>query len=282
MIRSDREQLTLAPVTRPPWATAMGRDRHGLWTRFEIERPDAPAVAQRMRWIPPGSFTMGSPEDEPERYDDEGPRHAVTHARGFWLFDTACTQALWTAVMGDNPSRFTDDDRNPVETVSWNDAMTFIARINALKPGLDLSLPSEARWEYACRAGSTTPFSFGANVTPDQVNYDGNFPYAGAKRGAYRERTVPVGSLPANAWGLHEMHGNVREWCADVFHPDYEGAPSDGGPWLENPAEGEAGRVVRGGSWNSVARFVRAAYRGGDHPGRRVGSAGFRCARVQK
>jgi formylglycine-generating enzyme required for sulfatase activity len=282
VIRSDREQLTLAPVTRPPWATAMGRDRFGLWTRFEIERPAAPAVAQRMRWIPPGSFMMGSPEDEPERFNDEGPRHAVTLARGFWLFDTACTQTVWTAVMGGNPSRFADDDRNPVERVSWNDAMDFIARINALKPGLDLSLPSEARWEYACRAGSTTPFSFGANVTPDQVNYDGDYPYAGAKRGAYRERTVPVGSLPANAWGLHEMHGNVREWCADVFHPDYEGAPSDGGPWLENPAEGVARRVMRGGSWLDIARDVRAACRNRVHRARRDGVIGFRCARVQK
>ncbi|WP_281383680.1 formylglycine-generating enzyme family protein [Candidatus Competibacter phosphatis] len=119
---------------------------------------------------------MGSPEDEPERYDDEGPQHSVTLNRGFWLFDTTCTQALWEAVTGENPSQFKGVD-HPVERVSWNDCQAFLRRVNDLLPGLDLGLPSEAQWEYACRAGTTTPFSFGATITPEQVNYDSKYSY---------------------------------------------------------------------------------------------------------
>ncbi len=196
----------------PPWADDWGTDDHGHWVTFSITNQQGQKITQRMRWIEPGTFLMGSPENEPGRYDDEGPQHRVTIRQSFWLFDTACTQALWEAVMDENPSQFKGADR-PVETVSWHGCQTFLKRLNERRPGLDLALPSEAQWEYACRAGATTPFSFGTNITPEQVNYDGNYPYANGKKGLSRQRTVPVASLPPNPWGLYEMHGNVWEWC---------------------------------------------------------------------
>jgi formylglycine-generating enzyme required for sulfatase activity len=267
------------PVVRgdspPGFAHASGEDAFGRWAEFSVPDPKGALVTQRLRWIPPGRFLMGSPATEAERYDDEGPQHEVTFAQGFWLFDTACTQALWQAVMGTNPSRFKGADR-PVEMVSWEDCGIFIDRINRLRPGLDLVLPSEAQWEYACRAGTSIPFSVGSTITPEQVNYDGNYPYTSGAKGRYRQETVPVASLPPNPWGLYEMHGNVWEWCADHWHDNYQGAPGNGSAW-----RGAAGRVVRGGSWRSSARFCRSAYRRANVPGYRSGLIGFRCARGQ-
>ncbi|MBK8908174.1 MAG: formylglycine-generating enzyme family protein [Rhodospirillales bacterium] len=220
---------------------------------------------------------MGSPETEKERYADEGPQHAVTISSGFWVFDTACTQALWQAVMGDNPGHFKGPDR-PVDSVSWNDVQQFLKRINALLPGLELVLPTEAQWEYACRAGTTTPFSFGETITPEQVNYDGNHPYAGGEKGLYREETVPVASLSPNPWGLYEMHGNVWEWCRDGKRTYAADALTD----PVGPMEAGGPRVLRGGSWDSSAQGVRSAYRIADDPGFRISIYGFRCARVQE
>ncbi|MDP2867443.1 MAG: formylglycine-generating enzyme family protein [Methyloversatilis sp.] len=156
---------------------------------------------QRLRWIEPGEFWMGSPEDEPERWEGEGPRHRVRIGRGFWLADNACTQALWAAVMGSNPSHFhegEDAPQRPVENVDWDDVQKFLSLLNLHLPDTLVSLPTEAEWEYACRAGTQTPFSFGADITTAQVNYDGNHPYAGGAKGLYRQTTVPVKSLPAN------------------------------------------------------------------------------------
>ena len=262
----------------PPWAEDWGTDEHGHWVTFSITDQQGNKITQRMRWIAPGTFLMGSPDDEPERFGDEGPQHQVTISQGFWLFDTACTQALWQAVMGNNPSRFQGIDR-PVEYVSWNNCQDFLKKLNERLPGLDLSLPTEAQWEYACRAGTTTPFSFGTNITPEQVNYDGNYPYAGGKKGMYREQTVPVASLSPNPWGLYEMHGNVWEWCQDHWHGNYQGAPTDGSAWVG--AEAGALRVLRGGSWYGHARAVRAADRRAYDPAYRYAYLGFRCARVQ-
>ena len=191
----------------------------------------------------------------------------MTIGDGFWLFDTACTQALWMAVMGKNPSRFEDPDR-PVDSVSWEEARAFIGQINERVPGLDLALPSEAQWEYACRAGTKTAYSFGSSITRKQAQY-------GAKK------TVPVASLPPNPWGLYEMHGNVWEWCEDHWHKSYEGAPSDGSAWLDAEAAATAFRVLRGGSWHRDARHVRAASRARGVPDDRLDDLGFRCARVQ-
>ena len=262
----------------PPWADDWGTDAYGHWVTFSIEDEQGQKITQRMRWIAPGTFLMGAPEDEPERWKGEGPQHPVTISQGFWLFDTACTQALWQAVMGKNRSHFKGMDR-PVENVSWNDVQHFIERLNAHVPGLKLELPSETQWEYACRAGTTTPFSFGANITSEQVNYNGNFPYEGGEKGRYRKATVPVGSLPPNAWRLYEMHGNVWEWVQDAWHDSYEGAPTDGSAW--GSPDPSAGRVVRGGSWDGGAGGVRSAYRYRRHPGTRHIVLGFRCARVQ-
>ena len=262
----------------PPWADDWGTDDHGHWVTFSITNQQGQKITQRMRWIEPGTFLMGSPENEPERFDGEGPQHSVTIRQSFWLFDTACTQALWKAVMGENLSRFKGADR-PAENVSWNDCQTFLKRLNQRRPGLDLALPSEAQWEYACRAGTTTPFSFGTNITPEQVNYNGNHPYAGGKKGLSRQQTVPVASLPPNPWGLYEMHGNVWEWCQDHWHDHYEGAPTDGSAWEDR--EAGASRVLRGGSWHYDARHVRAAYRDAYLPDSRLDSIGFRCARVR-
>jgi formylglycine-generating enzyme required for sulfatase activity len=263
----------------PRWADRWwGTDKYGHWIIFIVNNKKGHEITQRMRWIETGAFQMGSPENELEHRYAEGPQHPVTISQGFWLFDTACTQALWEAVMGENPSRFKGVDR-PVENVSWNNCQDFIKRLNERLPGLNLALPSEAQWEYACRAGTTTPFSFGDNITPEQVNYNGNFPYAGGNKGLYREQTVPVASLPPNPWGLYEMHGNVWEWCKDHWHGNYQGAPDDGSVWRGRNAW--ASHILRGGSWNFYARHARAACRSEGHPDYRYVDVGFRCIRVR-
>jgi len=248
----------------PAWADDAGADQYGPWARFSVAGAKGARVAQRLRWCKPGRFMMGSPADEEGRYDDEGPPHEVVFDPGFWMFETACRQELWQAVMGDNPSRV-KGPMLPVTDVSWEDARRFIDRLNEKKPGLGLDLPSEAQWEYACRAGTHTAYSFGPTIDRKLVNYSS-------------KRTVPVGSLPPNFWGLHEMHGNVWELCADTWHGSYDGAPADGSAWIDG---GAAERVVRGGSCYREARGVRAAYRFRLEPGARDVYLGFRCARVQ-
>ncbi len=258
--------------TTPSWAVASGADEFGIWADCEIR-----GVRMRMRWIEPGTFLMGSPEDEAERWDDE-TQHEVTLTRGYWIADTAVTQELWQVVMDKNPSRFKGPQR-PVDSVSWDDAQRLVQTVNCEIPDLELRLPTEAEWEFACRAcraGTTTPFSFGANVTPDDVNYDGNFPYANGPKGRYREHTVGVGSLPPNAWGLFEMHGNVWEWCQDWFGEYGPGRAVD----PTGPSRGSE-RVLRGGSWFASAWFCRSAYRSASAPGDRISSIGFRLARGQ-
>ena len=267
MIRTDREHLRFCRLTKPVWASAIGRDRFGLWCEIAVEpKRGGEPVVQRLRWIPPGRFWMGSPKDEPGRYDDESPRHQVTLRDGYWLFDTPCTQALWEAVMGENPSRFKGGDR-PVEQVSWNDAQDFLKRINGQIPGLALSLPSEAQWEYACRAGTETAIYIG---DLDSIAwYSGNS----------ESKTHPVKLKRANPWGLYDMLGNVWEWTQDHWHDRYEGVPTDGSVWLSDKTD--AFRVLRGGSWVSGARYVRAAYRDRAHPDNRHDDPGFRCALVR-
>lgn len=254
-------------AVREGWAEEWGQDGYGPWASFSVTDGTGRPVAQLLRWCPPGRFLMGSPEDEKGRRGNEGPRHEVVFARGFWMFETAVRQELWQAVMGDNPSSF-KGAMLPVTNVSWEDARRFVERLNAAKPGLWADLPSEAQWEYACRAGTETAYSFGALVGAEQVRF-------GQRR---NDGPVPVGSLPANGWGLYEMHGNVYEWCIDMWHDNYEGAPADGSAWIDG---GAAYHVFRGGSWFSGARYVRAAYRFRFVPGSRFVSLGLRCARVQ-
>ena len=220
--------------------------------------------------IPPGKFLMGSPEDELERRSYEGPQHQV-NISAFLMGRYPVTQGQWKAIVDNvpkierdlksNPSEFKGDDR-PVERVSWYDAVEFCARLSKYT-GRNYGLPSEAQWEYACRAGTTTPFHFGETITTDLANYNGNYTYGQGIKGKDRGETTPVGSFKvANAFGLYDMHGNVREWCEDDWHNNYEGAPNDGSPWLSgNQNTTKSTTVCRGGSWFSPPWWCRSAYR---------------------
>ncbi len=230
-------------------------------------------IGLEMVLIPGGSFLMGSPEDELERSDDESPQHSVT-IQLFCLGKYPVTQAQWKAVaalpqinreLNPDPSHFKGENR-PVEQVSWYDVVEFCSRLSQ-KIGRQNSLPSEAEWEYACRAGTTTPFHFGKTITPELANYNGEYTYGAGAKGVYRKETTPVGSFGvANAFGLYDMHGNVWEWCADQWHGNYEGAPTDGSAWLdENDNDNQRHvlqrHVLRGGSWDSYPRYCRSAFR---------------------
>jgi formylglycine-generating enzyme required for sulfatase activity len=265
---------------KPVWASATGSDAIGPWAEITVNH-----VVQRLRWIKPGRFLMGSPPDEAERLGNEGPQHQVTIRQGLWLADTACTQALWQAVMGDNPSHFNElrdgGPLHPVESVSWHMVQAFLEKLTNQLPACRVTLPTEAEWEYACRADSTEAFSFGQNINADQVNYDGNYPYNSGRKGQFRRRTLPVGALPANAWGLYEMHGNVWEWCADPWR-EYKGTALDD-PGLVAALDMHAGdlgaaRALRGGSWFGSARRARSAYRLHYRPDGQVSLTGFRFA----
>ena len=267
IVHTGRQRMQFDSFIPPFWAVAWGQDIFGFFADLQVYD-----VQQRFRWIAPGSFLMGSPESEAERYSDE-ILHPVTLTKGFWLADTACTQALWQEVMLDNPSDFTGDPDLPVESASWLDVQQFIEHLNAVFPDFQAKLPTEAQWEYACRAGTQTSFSFGDNITPEQVNYDGNYPYAGGNKGFYRRKTVPVKLLPPNPLGLYQMHGNVWEWCTD-WYGDY---PRQAVIDPRGPDHGEH-RVVRGGSWLNDAGCTRSAYRGRAVPDDRNASLGFRLA----
>ena len=233
-------------------------------------------VELEMVRIPAGKFMMGSLESEEGRSDDEGPQHEVTVPE-FTLGQFAVTQAQYQAVMGENPAEFKGEER-PVEQVSWNDAQAFCQKLSE-KLGREYRLPSEAEWEYACRAGTTTPLHFGETITPDFVNYRGGSTYGQGPKGQYREQTTEVGSFPSNGFGLYDMHGNVREWCADRWHDNYKDAPTDGTAWLTNSGSKQL-YVLRGGSWVSPPWNCRSASRTWHSPSNRYSSFGFRVACV--
>ena len=227
------------------------------------------SVGMKFARIPPGTFTMGSSNKEKGRGDDEIVRK-ITFPRGFALSVFAVTQEEWKAVMGNNPSVFKGQKKLPVENVSWQDCQAFCKKLGdrEKKP---YRLPTEAEWEYACRAGTMTPYHFGETLATDQANYNGNFIYGNGKKGVYRERTTPVGSFPANAWGLHDMHGNVWQWCND-WQGGY--AQKD----LVDPQGPKTGknRILRGGSWGSHPIFCRSANRNFGDPESRTEFYGFR------
>ncbi|MBD2442041.1 SUMF1/EgtB/PvdO family nonheme iron enzyme [Dolichospermum sp. FACHB-1091] len=213
--------------------------------------------------IPGGTFIMGSPTSEENRSSSESPQHQVT-VPSFYMGKYELTQAQYQAIMrrnpfnfmGRNPSNFKGDNR-PVEGVSWNNAVEFCKKLSQ-KTGKNYRLPSEAEWEYACRAGTTTPFYFGESITPDLVNYDGNHTYASAPKGKYRRQTTDVGTFPPNSFGLYDMHGNVWEWCQDDYKNDYINAPTDGSA-LTSPSR--SAKLLRGGSWYDTPAYCRSAYR---------------------
>ena len=322
------------PLPRPDPVVGFSSQQASAWGFHEplqrdhlpfgavVERPDP--LALTLVEIPAGSFLMGSPPDEPERYDDEGPQHEVT-LESFFMSQTPITQAQWRQValwkqrpgeswgreLDPEPSFFQprrnpkasgyDDgrfsllegestsDQRPVDNVSWLDAIEFCNRLSQ-RTGRHYTLPSEAQWEYACRAGSGTPFHFGPIITPELANYDGNYTYANGQKGEYRKQTTPVGMFPANAWGLNDMHGNLWEWCQDHWHDSYEGAPSNGSAWENIPERNETPtkkerngdvsdeerRLLRGGSWYNFPRSCRSAGRDHGQPAYASISVGFR------
>ena len=223
--------------------------------------------------IPAGKFLMGSPETEKERIQDE-TQHEVTLTQGFRMGVHEVTQAQYELVMGQNPSHFKGATL-PVEEVSYKDALAFCQKLSDLPAekvaGRKYRLPTEAEWEYCCRAGTSTPFHFGNELNGTQANCDGTFPYGTTKQGPYLKKTSPVGSYPANAWGLHDMHGNVYEWCQD-WYGDY---PKDSIKDPQGSSSGEL-RVLRGGSWDDVARSCRAGRRNRNSPGTHDINCGFR------
>jgi formylglycine-generating enzyme required for sulfatase activity len=225
--------------------------------------------------IPGGSFWMGRPDRE-EGDNDELPRHRVT-VPPFWMGRFPVTQGQYEAVMGENPAtryeqKFVSPNQ-PVIGVSWDMAVQFCEALNGRFENYQFRLPTEAEWEYACRAGTETAFYFGDKITPDQANFDGNYTYNGSPKGKYREVTTPVGQFPANAWGLQDMHGNVWEWCADEWYNSYAQKPEklkqDGSiPWTKNSSSIspsiDGARILRGGSWLNIPRYTRSADRYGD------------------
>ena len=251
-------------------------------------------VEYAFRWIPAGSFVMGSPMEEKEEgrgrckvmpgefdwfYYDEFQRK-VNVSRGFWMLESPITQGMWKSVMGGNPSYFEGSDRLPVENISWNDCQEYIERLNGFgvsPEGYRFSLPTEAEWEYACRAGATTAYSFGDSLNGDKANCDGNYPFGADKKGPYLEKTTEVGKYGANAWGLVDMHGNVWEWVQDAHGTHSKGEATD---WagsvfatcrvlpdgalshvcVYKKSDGPS-RVLRGGCWSSWAVDCRAACR---------------------
>ena len=265
VLGAARQGWTFLGQQRPPWAREWGVDEFGTYADLPLGK-----VSQRLRWIPPGEFWMGSPAGERARIadaeirkytDDEAPRHSVTLRQGFWLADTPCTQHVWQAVMGKNPSHFTGDGSRPVEQVSWDDVAGFLQGLRSQSRGLfEPALPTEAEWEYACRANTVSAYAWGDTFDKASAN-------------AESKATTPVKRYPANPWGLFDMHGNVWEWCADAPRP-YQDRPEI------DPHGGTEGdrRVLRGGAWHFHAASARAAFRSHVRRGGAGRLAGFRLA----
>jgi eukaryotic-like serine/threonine-protein kinase len=226
--------------------------------------------------IPGGEFMMGDDRHHP----DERPVHRVT-VPPFFVSKYPITQAQYRSLMGADAGFGLGADY-PIERVSWDEAIEFCTQLSQ-KLGDRYMLPSEAQWEYACRAGTQTAFYFGETITADVVNHNGDFPYAGAPIGENRERATPVGSFPPNRFGLYDMHGNVWEWCLDEYRSSYHHAPIDGSAWMTSDASSDSKRVMRGGAWDYVARGCRSAVRGSLAPGSRMAGCGFRvvCTRSE-
>lgn len=275
---------TVAGDTQPPvtWPEDYAY-REQLKLRYRTEtvqgytEPLTDGLGIEIIKIPTGTFLMGSPEDEPGRLDREGPQHEVS-VPSFFMGKYPITQAAWRWVAENlpqvnrelqaNPSNF-EGDRHPVERVSWYDAVEFCDRLS-LHTGRPYRLPSEAEWEYACRANTATPFHFGETIATTLANYRGtdwkemkwSGSYGRGPKGEYRKTTTPVGRFGVtNGFGLGDMHGNALEWCQDHYHDSYEGAPMNGSAWIDENAEENASRVLRGGSWDDSPSYCRSASR---------------------
>lgn len=310
-VGGHNEQVSVAPTTAPPSAGTGLNDIANATTKSSKNLLLPPGTVFRDMdepWCPemvvisPGVFNMGSPKDEAERFDDEGPQHRVEIEQPFALGRYPITRGefaafvkatghegkgarIWTGKEWETDEHadwqspgFAQTDRHPVVCVSHEDALAYLAWLSD-RTGQHYVLPSEAMWEYACRAGTTTPFWTGATITTDQANYHGYFSYGKGKKGAFREATTEVDSFAANFFNLHDMHGNAWGWCADHWNKNYNGAPADGAARQEGKG---VVRVLRGGSWLNVARDLRSARRDALGPDYRSNVIGFRCARVQE
>ncbi len=265
----------------------VGRILEGLGGPAESAGPKtlSNSVGMAFVFIPAGKFMMGSPAEEPGHRTNEGPVHEVVIGNAFYLGVHAVTQAAYLAIMGKNPARFTASEgggpEHPVESVSWDEAVAFCKRLSERPDeriaGRSYRLPTEAEWEYACRAGSTTPFAFGDGFNSTLGNFDAVYPYGEGEPAGAAGRTTPVTRYPASAWGLHDTHANVWEWCADWYAEAYYSTLP-----LRDPPGPPSGRfrVLRGGSWKNHATACRAAYRNALAPHQRDSATGFRVVLV--
>jgi formylglycine-generating enzyme required for sulfatase activity len=292
-IACELEQVMPLSVFEVVTVNAKGEEIERKWqqARFLVEDLGQ-GIPLEMMAIPGGTFLMGSPEDEEGHATDESPQHQVA-VPPFFMGKYPVTQAQWRRVaalprvnrrLKGDPSNFKGKDQNPVENVSWEDAVEFCDRLSAFT-NRTYRLPTEAEWEYACRAGTTTPFHFGKTMKTDLANYRGQdwtfkertYPgrYGQGPYGEFREKTTAVGMFSPNVLGLHDLHGNVWEWCQDVWHNNYDGAPIDGSAWLTG-ADQEDSRVLRGGAWYDDPAACRSAYRNSLARANRTDIVGFR------
>ncbi len=266
-----------APMfTRWPFGEAEAKQRQKITSKALGHPVDfTNSIGMKFKLIPAGSFMMGSPEDETARSGDEGPLHRVRITKPFYLGLYEVTQEQYERIIGENSSAFKGSTK-PVERVSWNDAVEFCKRLSS-KEGRTYRLPTEAQWEHACRAGTRTAFNFGSVLNGKQANCDGNYPYGSETKEPHLKQTTSVGSYTANAWSLHDMHGNVWEWCADWY---------DGKCYMNSPKDDPTGpksgsyRVIRGGGWGYDAWSCRSAFRDRVTPGYRGSNLGFRISLV--
>ena len=278
--RQRRQTAHATIATKPKRAPSRRSGSSGRKPGIVFRDIDAPWCPELVV-IPAGSFIMGSPKDEAEPSDDEGPQHKVTFARPFALgrypvtfeeYDHFCIETGREKPPDEGWGR----GRRPVINVSWDDAQAYCAWLSE-QTGQAYRLPSEAEWEYACRAETTTPFWTGATISTEQANYNGNYTYGSGRKGEYREQTTPVDTFEANPWGLHDMHGKVWEWCEDGWNDSYGGAPQDGSAGLQG---NHVGRVQRGGSWDFEPWALRSAICSGSEPDIRHVVLGFRVSRT--
>jgi len=266
---SDSSQ-NMNNVDKSNTAVSIRENKEPLVNSEEPEIPKtfiSPSTGMEFILIPAGKFMMGSPSDEKDRDDDKRPVHEVTINNPFYMGKYPVTQKQWEEVMGNNPSYCKGED-HPVEMIPWNEAQEFVVKLNEMEGTDKYRLPSEAEWEYSCRAGAQTKYSFG-----DDESKLNEYAWYGINSGS---ETHPVGQKKPNSWGLYDIQGNVWEWVQDMFHDNYKGAPSDGSAWEDGNSPN---RVMRGGGWHYDARDCRSADRGRDVAGDRSGSVGFRLLR---
>jgi formylglycine-generating enzyme required for sulfatase activity len=282
LVPANWKVLTNIVLTQSPYVVVDAGALSSLKRFYEVAMTGGAESSgpTNMVWIPPGTFTMGSPSTEVDRSSAEDPQTRVTISRGFWMGKYTVTQREYQALMGSNPSYFTGELERPVEQVTWYNATNYCGKLTdrersagRLPAGYVYRLPTEAEWEYACRAGTTTATAFGNSLSSTQANFDGNlYPYNGAAPGPYLGRTTKVGSYAPNAWGLYDMHGNVWEWCLDWYSGSLPGG-SVTDP--RGPISGSY-RVIRGGSWVYDGWLCRSAQRSRTWPDSPGYDLGFR------